>query len=263
MSFFAQLLIAGLFCATVQEKAKEPQSFQLLFEQRAAKGQSKKIAELFRSRPFEVAYLFDGYLLAWAELETAAEGSGAIQFAWAKQVAVEADRMTGIKLHRQQILAAESWSEHEREWFLQGRRAFSTGRAAQKLRMYEEAEAGYLEALEQALRLGDLLGGARAEQALGDLAVGGKRLDEALKRHQRARDLLSQLRHPALLRSCRALAMIHESRGEFAAAKENLERMLAAAKEAQLDSDTKPVREALVRVCRSLGDTEGVKKYGG
>ncbi|MFH0944577.1 MAG: tetratricopeptide repeat protein [Planctomycetota bacterium] len=263
MSCFAQLLFAGLLCSTVQQEGEEPESFQMLFEQRASQGKSEEIVGLFRSRPFEVAYLFDGYLVTWAELEAKGEGLGSAAFEWARKVAKEADRLFGIKLHRQQILAAEGWSRKEQERFLLGRNAFSRGRAAQRLRKYKEAKAGYLEALETASALGDLLGGARAEQALGDLAVGGERLDEALERHEKARDLLSPFRHPDLLRSCRALAMIHESRGEFEQARDNLERMLAASEEAHLGTDTGPVREALVRVCHAMGDDEAAKKYGG
>ncbi|MBI4878349.1 MAG: tetratricopeptide repeat protein [Planctomycetes bacterium] len=157
--------------------------------------------------------------------------------------------------------AWRGWSAEERAGFRQGRDAFLRGREAQKEKRYDEAREAYAAALAAAEPLGDLIGVAQAEQALGDLAVGAGRLEEAVQRHERARDIFAALRHQAMLRSCRALGFVHEKLGDLAAARINLERMLEAAREARHDSDTLAVRATLARLCRELGDEEAAEGY--
>jgi len=239
------------------EKPAPVRSFAALFEEAAASDGDEQLEQLFRSRPYEVVYLVDDNLLVYVE----SNGADTLRLEQMRRAARVADRVFEEDVFSRQTRALGTLEEPRRARFLRGRQSLQAGREAQRQQHYAEAGKAYEEALAAAHEVGDLLGVARAEQALADLAVGGRRIDEGLDRHRRARDQLGRFRHPGELRSCRALALLHERRGEFGKARENLERMLEVAARSNRTIDTSPVREALARVCQAMGDREGAKRY--
>ena len=255
MTVFCLSLVCWFSCA----QPAPVQSLSTQFEEAVAAQQEEKLDELFRSRPYEVVYLIDDHLLSFAE----SEGVALERLRLAQRAARVADRVFDEQIFSLQAAAIEKLNGDQRARLLLGRQALRAGREAQREKLYEQSAQAYAEALAAANEVGDRLGVARAEQALADLAVGGKRFDEALRRHQLAQGLFRRFRHPSELRSCRALAMLLERRGEFGPARSQLERMLVLAAESGRSTDTSEVKQALVRVCSAMGDGEAAKHYAG
>ncbi len=262
-SFTLLLIVLGVPLARSGEEP-EPKPLDLLFEERVGEADWEGVRSLLRSRPYEVIYLVDGYLESWLKQmeapETERDPNAGQILERALLAARHADETFGGDAYSRYAKAWKGWSADERVRFRAGQAAFYRGRDAQKAKQYDDARAAYEESLSLAKPLGDLWGIAQAEQALGDLAVGDEKLEEALRRHEAARDVFASIRHQRMLRSCHALGVIHERLGHLKEARANYERMIEAAKEVDRDVDTAAVRQSLIRVCRAMGDDEAAER---
>lgn len=256
-----------LFALSVAEESG-PAPIREQFHTLLLAGDEPGISELFRNRPFEVIYLLEDDLRAWAEHSQQGRLEGqqerdeiSAQLRNALLVAGHADRALGGDSFTRYAGIWKNWSVAERKIYKSSREALGRGRELQRDRQYDPAREAYEESLSVATRLDDLLGIARAEQALGDLAVGRKELDDAVRRHRRSRDLFQSLHHPGWLRSSHALGVIHANRKQFEEARFNLEQMVEAARSSGRKIQTASVMRLLIDVCREGGDEAAAERY--
>lgn len=251
------LVLAALAVAAVAVGRSDGDDLKSRYEAATAAGDSESVDALLKERRFEVIYLVDGYLEGWLK-QTEAPAAERMErpetlLEAGIAAAAAADRAFGGDAYTRYAVAWKEWSPEQRLEFREGQKKFYAGREAQKEKRYEKAGALYGESLALADPLKDLWGIAQAEQALGDLAIGAGRLEDAVRHHRRARDVFLSLNHPRVLRSLNALGMVQERTGDLAAAERNLEEMLRLAKLVDRETDTTKVEESLARIRNAMG----------
>lgn len=261
MNLFPLILMGVVFAPMGIAQDRTP-SMQELFEEQLSQSD---VETLFRSRPYEVIYLVDGYLEAWlARQESGVPGDDPeVQrlMNLALKSALSADAVFERDTFTRYANAWKGWSADQRAQFRKGQAEYGAGRDAQRQKKYAEAREHYEKSLQLAGSLGDTWGEAQAQQALGDLTVGEGKFEEAAACHEAGRDHFMSIMHPSLLRSLNALGHIREQQGKLKAARENLEAMLLVAERSGRDVDATAVYESLARICRSQDDADAVLRY--
>ena len=263
-ALLALLLVAGVAAYVAYGWGGE-EGLRVRVDRATEAGDVVAVEELLAAHRFDVIYLVDDDLEAWLkqmelpELERAPDAEGLLARALA--TAKTADKTFGGDAYSKYAEAWAAWSVEQRMQFRDGQAKFGAGREAQKEKRYDAAAESYRASLALAEPLGDAWGTAQAEQALGDLAVGAGRFDEAKQRHARARDIWRTLSHPRVLRSLHALGVVYEEQGELAEARASLEEMLTLAEQLGGKTDTAAVRSSLSRICRALGDEAAAAGY--
>lgn len=243
----------------------EPPSLDEVFAAAAEKNDEAAIDAAFKGRPYEVIYVVDGLLESWlAQVEGSAQEKVEKPEALLERALLAAkhgDKAFATDAYSRYANAWKGWSEEQRKQFRQGQQEFGAARQAAKEKKLDEAKTHYEASLKLAEPLGDLWGIAQAHQGLGDLAMGTKNYDAAIKHHEEGAKIFGSLRHSGMLRSHRALAIAYEAKKDLKSARMHLETMVRVAEEAGRPEAATPVKADLVRICRELGDEEAAKKY--
>lgn len=268
------LIASALACSLLLQAQSDEESMNPAFEAAAIKHDAPAIDALFKSRPYEVIFLIDGYLEGWLAAQEKGkpdvkneEEKGAPEnpddlLAFAILGADRADAVFGVDAYSRYAKAWKGWSDEQRKQFREGQSEFHAGSEAKRAHDNDKAKEHFEKSLGLAAPLGDLWGEAQAHQALGDLCFGKDDFKGCEEHHAKALAIFGSLKHPSELRSLRALGQAHEKMGKADVARKDLEKMLEIGKEAKRpESMMAPVLADLARLCRALKDEKAAADY--